>query len=84
MYRHASATCVSVNFRCVGKRLRLVISDNGKGTGTEETSGRQNAKQFRLGVGIPGMIARMQQFGGNLDIRSGPKGTAVYATMTVG
>ena len=84
VYRHASATCVSVNFRCVGKRLRLVISDNGKGTGTEETSGRQNAKQFRLGVGIPGMIARMQQFGGNLDIRSGPKGTAVYATMTVG
>jgi PAS domain S-box-containing protein len=82
VYRHASATCVSVNFRCVGKRLRLVISDDGKGT--EETSGPQNAKQFRLGVGIPGMIARMQQFGGNLDIRSGPNGTAVQATMTVG
>jgi signal transduction histidine kinase len=30
------------------------------------------------------MIARMQQFGGNLDIRSGPNGTAVQATMTVG
>ena len=84
VYRHASATCVSVNFRRVGKRLRLVISDNGNGTGTEETSGRQNAKQFRLGVGIPAMIARMQQVGGNLDIRSGPNGTAVHATMTVG
>jgi PAS domain S-box-containing protein len=82
VYRHASATCVSVNFRCVGKRLRLVISDDGKGT--DETSGRKNAKQFRLGVGIPGMIARMQQVGGHLDIRSGPNGTAVHATMTVG
>jgi len=82
VYRHASATCVSVHFRCVGKRLRLVISDDGKGT--EETTGRQNAKQFRLGVGIPGMIARMRQVGGNLDIRSGPHGTAVHATMPVG
>ena len=82
VYRHASATRVSVNFRCVGKRLRLVISDDGQGT--EETSGRQNGKQFRLGVGIPGMIARMRQFGGNLDIHSGPNGTAVHATVFIG
>ena len=82
VYRHASATRVSVNFRCVGKRLRLVISDDGQGT--EETSGRENGKQFRLGVGIPGMIARMRQFGGNLDIHSGPNGTAVHATVFIG
>ena len=47
VYRHASATCVSVNFRCVGKRLRLVISDDGQGT--EETSGHQSGKPFRAG-----------------------------------
>ena len=82
VYRHASATCVSVNFRCVGKRLRLVISDDGQRT--EETSGHQNGKPFRLGIGIPGMIARMQQFGGNLDIHSGPNGTAVHATVPLG
>ena len=82
VYRHAAATRVSVTFRCVGKRLRLVISDDGHGT--EETSGRQNGKQFRLGVGIPGMIARIQQFGGSLDIHSGPNGTAVHATVFIG
>ncbi len=82
VYRHASATCVSVNFRRVGKRLRLVISDDGQGA--EETSGHQSGKPFRVGVGIPGMIARMQQFGGNLDIHSGPNGTAVHATVPVG
>ena len=76
VYRHASATRVSVNFRCVGQRLRLVISDDGQGT--EETSGHQNGMPSRLGVGIPGMMAR---FGGNLDIHSGPKGTSVHATM---
>ena len=81
VYRHASATSVSVNFRCMGKRLRVVISDDGQGT--EEVSGHQNGKPFSLGVGIPGMIARMQQFGGNLDIRSGPNGTAVHATVPV-
>ena len=79
VYRHASATRVSVNLRCGGKRLRLLISDDGQGT--EATSGHQNGESFRLGVGIPGMIARMRQFGGNLDIRSSPNGTAIRATV---
>ena len=79
VYRHASATRVSVNFRCEGNRLRLVISDDGQGG--EEMSGHQNGKPPRLGIGIPGMMARMQQFGGNLDIHSGPNGTSVHATM---
>jgi two-component system, NarL family, sensor kinase len=79
VYRHASATRVSVHFRCGRKRLRLVISDDGQGT--EETPGRPNGKPSRLGIGIPGMMARMQQFGGNLDIHSGPNGTSVHATM---
>ena len=70
VYRHASATRVSVNFRRVGKRLRLVISDDGQGV--EETFGHQSGKPFRVGVGIPRVIARMQQFGGNLDIHLWP------------
>jgi len=82
VHRHASATRVSVNFRRMGKRLRLVVSDDGKGA--EETSGHQRGKPFSVGVGIPGMIARMQQFGGSLDIHSGPDGTAVHATVPVG
>ena len=80
VYRHASATRVSVNFRCVGKKLHLVIGDDGQGT---EETGHQNGEPFRLGVGIPGMIARMRQFGGNLDIQSGPNGTAISATVPV-
>jgi PAS domain S-box-containing protein len=82
VYRHASATHVSVNFRYQGKRLRLVISDDGQGT--EQTSGHQHRKPSRLGIGIPGMMARMQQVGGNLDIHSGPNGTAVHATVPLG
>jgi PAS domain S-box-containing protein len=81
VYRHASATCVSINFRRTGKRLGLVISDDGQGA--EETSEHESGKSLRAGIGIPGMIARMQQFGGNLQIDSGPKGTAVHATVPV-
>ena len=80
-YRHASATRVSIKFRRLGKRLDLVISDNGQGA---EASGHLSGKPFRAGLGIPGMIARMQQFGGNLQIHSGPNGTVVHATVPVG
>jgi len=81
VYRHASATCVSINFRRVGKRLGLVIRDDGQGA--DEAFVHRNGNPLRSGVGIPGMIARMQQFGGNLDIHSGPNGTAVHATVPV-
>jgi PAS domain S-box-containing protein len=81
VYRHASATCVSINFRRVGKRLGLVIRDDGKGA--DEAFVHRNGNPLRSGVGIPGMIARMQQFGGNLDIHSGPNGTAVHAAVPV-
>jgi two-component system, NarL family, sensor kinase len=81
VYRHASATRVSIKFRRVGKRLDLVISDDGQ---SAEASGHLSAKPFRAGLGIPGMIARMQQFGGNLQIHSDPNGTVVHATVPVG
>jgi PAS domain S-box-containing protein len=81
VYRHASARCVSITFRRMGKRLALVISDDGRGA--EETSQERSGKSLRAGVGVRGMIARMQQFGGNLHIHSGPKGTAVHATVPV-
>ena len=82
VYRHASATRVSIHFRRGDQRLRLVIRDDGQGA--EETSGHQSGKPFRAGVGIPGMIARMQQFGGILHINSGANGTAVHATVPIG
>jgi signal transduction histidine kinase len=81
VHRHAAATRVSVNLRFVGKLLHLVISDDGKGF--EKTTDRHNG-QPRAGVGLPGMTARIQQFGGKLDIRSGPKGSTVHAAVPIG
>jgi PAS domain S-box-containing protein len=81
VHRHASATCVSVKCRRVGKRLILLISDDGQAA--EKSAGHQSGTPIEVGVGIPEMIARMQQLGGNLQIDSGPNGTSVRATVPV-
>jgi PAS domain S-box-containing protein len=81
VHRHASATCVSVKCRRVGKRLILLISDDGQAA--VNAAGHERGTPIEVGVGIPEMIARMQQLGGNLQIDSGPHGTAVRATVPV-
>ena len=35
----------------------------------------------RSGVGIPGMRSRLREFGGSLEIRSGPGGTTLNALV---
>ncbi|HEX5958395.1 MAG TPA: hypothetical protein VFY92_07035, partial [Hyphomicrobiaceae bacterium] len=36
------------------------------------------------GVGIPGMRARLREFGGSLEIRSDPHGTTLSAAVPLG
>src|SRR6185295_18027928 len=89
VHRHAAATRVSIDLRSIGKQTHLVIRDDGHGfdNGVEDGIDRANSRQpsgpIRLGVGIPGMSARMQQLGGKLDIRSSRRGTTVHAAMPV-
>ena len=76
------------------QRASLYISDAGTrdcvsssgmtGRARRRPRDTKAVKPFRAGVGIPGMIARMQQFGGNLHINSGANGTAVHATVPIG
>jgi len=80
VYRHASATRVSIDLTRGGKQLQLVISDDGQGRG--EHSGSHNGKAHRLGS-IQGMAVRVQRLGGKVSIQSGPKGTAVHTTVPI-
>jgi signal transduction histidine kinase len=75
VHRHAEATKVSVTLRRDGKGLHLRIADNGKGLPGRDTA------PISLGVGIPGMEARIRQFTGSMDITSGPRGTTVRASV---
>ena len=79
VHRHADASHVSVNARIMSGRLIVRIRDNGHGmTGAARPDG-----PIRLGVGVAGMRARLEQFGGSLRIRTGRGGTSVVAMVPI-
>ena len=79
VHRHARAKHVSVSVRCISGIVHLVVSDDGKGIALSD--GREVGERLRLGVGIPGMMARVQKLGGRIDVGSGTKGTTVHVAI---
>jgi signal transduction histidine kinase len=79
VYRHAKAARVSVELVSRAGALTVRIADDGRGI--DRTSGVSLGEPL-LGVGIPGMRARIEQLGGELAIGSGPRGGAVV-TATI-
>jgi PAS domain S-box-containing protein len=80
VYRHASASRVSVQLRRVTNRLHLVIADNGQGFGSTPQCEQRPSGH---GIGLLGIRARARQFGGDLRIRSGARGTTIHAVVSV-
>ncbi len=79
VHRHASASHVSVDARIRSEQLVVRIRDNGHGM----TGAAGPAKPVRFGVGVAGMRARLEQFGGLLKIRTGRAGTSVLASVPI-
>jgi len=76
VHRHAAASRAVVRFRMTGRSLQVVIADDGKGM---DPAGRSNSG---TGIGISGMRARVDQFGGILRVRSRPgRGTHILALI---
>jgi PAS domain S-box-containing protein len=76
VHRHAQATRVSVRIQVDGPSLKLRITDNGVGLPVTK-----NDALPELGVGIPGMRSRVRQFGGDVSLTSGRRGTTVLASI---
>lgn len=76
IYRHASASSISVAFRTAGPFLVLRIGDDGRGIARAYPKDRP-----KLGVGIRGMRTRLQQFEGQLKIKTGSWGTVLVASV---
>jgi two-component system, NarL family, sensor kinase len=74
VHRHAGAARVHVGAKVVEGCLVVRVRDDGRGMTVAGAGGH-----FRMGVGIPGMHARLRQFGGDLKIRTGSKGTSLLA-----
>jgi PAS domain S-box-containing protein len=80
VYRHASASHVSIQLRWISGRIHMVITDNGHGVaGTVE----RDSADFRPGIGIRGIKARVDQLGGDLRIRTSSRGTRVHVVVPV-
>jgi two-component system NarL family sensor kinase len=75
VHRHAGASRVDVGAKLVGERLVVRVRDDGRGMKLAGGTGGRH----RMGVGIPGMQARLRQFGGDLKIRTRSKGTSLLA-----
>jgi signal transduction histidine kinase len=79
VHRHADASHVSVVARIMSGRLIVRIRDNGHGmTGAVRPDGA-----IRMGVGMAGMRARLEQFGGSLRIRTSRGGTSILAMVPI-
>jgi PAS domain S-box-containing protein len=79
VYRHASASRVLIKQRFVGNGLHLFVRDDG--TGMKGATMQAGTGAAPLGVGIQGMRERLRQLGGRLEIKSGPAGTEVHASI---
>jgi two-component system NarL family sensor kinase len=78
VFRHASATLITLRMSLGVSLLDMEINDDGRGMGDVLSD---DAKELPFGVGIPGMRARLRQYDGNLDISTGPRGTTIRATI---
>jgi two-component system, NarL family, sensor kinase len=72
--RHAQPRRVWVQLRADDAQLTVSVADDGHGMTAVEG-------EPRLGVGIPGMRARAQQFAGHLTISSDASGTRIVAAL---
>jgi signal transduction histidine kinase len=59
----------------------LEIEDRGRGI--PETSLRHMRRQGVVGVGIAGMIERIEQLGGRLEITSSDQGTTIRVRLSL-
>jgi signal transduction histidine kinase len=77
VHRHSQAISVTIKLTMRLDRLVLLIADDGRGMPTTSDA----AAPARQGLGIPGMQARVRQFGGEMRIYTGQRGTMLVATI---
>ena len=80
VHHRSLASHVFVREKLTGNRLLLTIRDNGCRVARTSLK-RERAKSRIPAVGIPGMRERLRQWGGELEIRSGSRGTTVNVTV---
>jgi PAS domain S-box-containing protein len=79
VFRHAKASEVRVALSNQNRGTVLEVEDNGKGIPMDGEMIEDRIES--IGVGIPGMRARVRQFRGDLQIKSSKSGTVLRAVI---
>lgn len=74
VHRHSGSATASVRIATSEETIQVEVMDQGKGINRERLTELNTAG---AGVGLRGMRERARQFGGSLEISSGPHGTLV-------
>jgi signal transduction histidine kinase/integral membrane sensor domain MASE1 len=86
VHRHSGATKAEVSLSLAqragsAQHIELAIEDNGRGmpvaSAGQSGLNRRSRGAQSMGVGLAGMRERLHQFGGKMEIDSGPQGTTV-------
>jgi signal transduction histidine kinase len=76
--KHSGADRIAVSLRRSERELELMVQDNGKGFGPDRRRSAENGS--REGMGLDGMMERVELSGGRIDIQSSPgEGTTIAA-----
>ena len=80
VHRHSGSPTAEVRLYQEGGYAVLEICDHGRGM-DQKLLRRKNSTA--LGIGVRGMMERMRQIGGELQLKSGPNGTTVRAKAPI-
>lgn len=80
VHRHSESSTATVRLGLDGETVYLEVSDQGKGISPSVLEPGEDSSNT-LGVGLRGMIERMRQLGGSLDLSSDERGTTIRARM---
>jgi len=80
VHRHSGATQADVGLVISGNRITLTVNDNGRGM---PASALRDLKEDGTagGVGLAGMMERIREIGGRLEIKSSSHGTEIVARV---
>ena len=79
VHRHAAAKKVAVGIKIEDEHVMIKVVDDGKGIA--QSAQRSGNGRRPAGLGVPGMHARVRQFGGSLEILGSTKGTTISARI---
>lgn len=80
VHRHSGSPTAWVQLAVDGENVTIVVKDAGQSARPITVSPTEKSIEL-LGVGVRGMQERVRQLGGQLELRSGPDGTIMRATL---